>query len=124
LPRKRLEKKGSDRLRKEMAARGWFTVKIPGGTFLSGFPDIFAAHPTHGIKLIETKKGKGGKLSDSQVAMFNKLDRAGVKIYIMYDERDYDKLFNKPNWKMFALGYTNIAMPKGLQPSRKDRLDQ
>lgn len=117
---KRVEKTGSDRLRQYMHSQGWFTVKIPGGRFLSGFPDIFATHPLHGIKLIETKVPTRGKLSDSQKAMFNKLSRHGAKIYILHDEKNYDKLFNEPNWKLFALGYTRIASPKGIKKKGVD----
>lgn len=109
-----------------MAMNGWVTVKIPGGRFLQGFPDIFATHRKYGIRLIETKVPVRGKLSDSQIAMIRKLAAHGTKVYVLHDERDYDKLFLEPNWLSFALGHTDIRMPKGIIPTRgrADRLDQ
>lgn len=126
MPNKQIEKKGSDDLRNYMAVREWVTIKIPGGRFLKGFPDLFAAHRLHGIILIETKKPRGGVLSESQITMFRKLNRFGVRIYIAHDSRDYDKLFGKPNWVPYALGQTDIRMPIGIRPTREncDRLDR
>lgn len=122
---KLIESAGAKRLRQYMAVREWYTVKIPGGRFLSGFPDIYATHHRFGIRLIETKIPIGGKLSDSQIAMFRKLARHGSKIYVLHDETNYDMLFGDPNWLSFALGRTNIAQPKGLpnKHGTKGRLD-
>jgi hypothetical protein len=89
-------------LRDFMHIRGWYTKKMHGSIYQAGFPDLFAAHPQHGIRLIETKTYRPGHgLEPSQVAEFTKLNA----VYILRGPQDYERLF-KPhfNWMPYAGG--------------------
>jgi len=97
------EKQGSDKLRQYMEAHGWLTIKLHGGMYQSGLPDILAFHPVHGIRFIETKTEKG-KLSSRQTRLFSRITEYGGQIYVLRDEKDYNDLFRKPNWLSYVRG--------------------
>lgn len=96
------EAKGALRIRRYLEARGWLVIKLHGGKYQSGLPDFFIIHIVHGLKWMETK-AKGEKLRRSQLGMFGLLDKFGQEVFVLTDEQDYPKLFNKPNWREFAL---------------------
>lgn len=83
-----------------MLSRGWFTKKIPGGKFLSGFPDIFAWHPIHRLRLIETKL-KHRKLNPAQVRFCIEAQKFGLDVYVLIDHNDYMLLFQPANWRIY-----------------------
>lgn len=92
------EAKGSARLQLYMRGRGWFVKKLHGGKYQSGLPDLIAMHSIHTLRWIETK-APGEKLRHSQISMFKMFNRYGQKVYVLEDEKDYWKLFDKKdNW--------------------------
>jgi len=99
-PRTNPEAAGANRLSRLMRRKGWMIWKHGAGKFVSGWPDYYAAHPSWGTKWIETK-APGGKLRPSQIKRFSAMSKYGVEIWVLEDERDYMKLFKKPNWRMY-----------------------
>lgn len=106
------EKKGEKELRDYMGRQGWLTVKLAGSIFQKGLPDLLCVHPDHGIKFIEMKS-MVGKLSDVQFAMFTRMSRFGAKIYICVNAKDYDKIFDPPNWKHVSV-FGSTELPRGF----------
>lgn len=85
-----------------MEARGWFIIKIHGGKYQSGLPDLYAMHLKYGTRWIETKV-PSGKLSASQVKKFYLMSKAGVKIFVLEDEKHYGRLFKEnDNWTDYS----------------------
>lgn len=96
------EAKGSARLQLYMRSKGWWCRKLHGGKYQSGLPDLVAMHSIHGIKWIETKAPKE-KLRASQISIFKMFNRYGQRVYVLEDERDYWKLFDKKdNWLVYV----------------------
>lgn len=113
------EKRGENELRDYMARQGWLTVKLAGSKFQKHLPDLLCIHPDFGVKFIEMKAEKG-VLSDEQRMMFRKMERYGAKIYIFRNSRDYDKLFDIPNWsRVAALGQTQLPIGFGKRMGDK-----
>ncbi len=102
-PRGKPEAKGANRLCNYMRARGWGIWKIGGSKYTVGWPDYYAYHPQHGHRWIETKT-KTGKLEPSQKIRFRELTDKGDKVYVLTDEKHYDRLFKEPNWIMYVRG--------------------
>lgn len=86
-----------------LQARGWFVMVMHGSIFQAGFPDLFCAHKRRGIKLVEVKRYKKGKLTKDQRRVFRKLADAGVGIWIMHGIDDYNVLSGPPNWWKYML---------------------
>lgn len=96
-PRKNIETKNSNRIRNVLRTHGWYTKKVHGGKYQSGLPDILCIHPKHGTIWIETKV-KGQRLRQSQVMEFNKMTKAGAKIFVLHDDTEISIIFGRPNW--------------------------
>lgn len=97
-PRKRIEFSESNKLRRYMEERGWLIKKLHGGKYQSGFPDLVAMHPEHGLRWIETK-APGGKLRPSQRKFFAVMSTHGQLIFVLHSVKDYPLLFSKyDNW--------------------------
>ena len=64
------------RIRRELARRGWYCIKIPGGPYLAGFPDLLAFRD--GVTLALEVKALNGKLSKLQEVTIEKLNEYGV----------------------------------------------
>ncbi len=96
------EAKGAKRLRLHMRAKGWYIKKLHGGRYQSGLPDLLCLHSLHGHRWVETKS-PGGKLRQSQIHEFTIMEQHGEQIYVLEDEKDYMKLFNKKgNWLQYV----------------------
>ena len=91
-----------ERLRKKLWENGWTTDKLHGSRFKSGLPDLVVHHKKHGTRWIEMKK-PGGRLRDTQRALFKRWAEAGVAIWVATSVDDYDRIVeNKnPNWWMY-----------------------
>lgn len=107
--KKDLESAGSERLRAFMRREGWGTWKTHGNVFQKGWPDIYASHPIHGQRWIETKT-IDGRLERTQVDLFAEWARYGVQVWVLRDEKDYRWLFKQANAWEFGL-------PKILRPT-------
>ncbi len=90
---------GAGRLRRHMEARQWLIKKLHGGKYQSGLPDLLCLHAQFGLRWIETK-APSGKLRRSQRDFFADMAVHGEKIWVMFDETDYHKLFDRlDNWR-------------------------
>jgi hypothetical protein len=98
-----LEKDYYRELREFMMARGWMVRKITVmHDSMTGWPDVFASHPVHGQRFIETKRPKTGRLTEDQFRVFIDFQTHGVGIWILETMHDYPKLFEKPNWHLYT----------------------
>ena len=98
-PRKKPEAGGAVRLRTYMEARGWYLKKLHGNKYQEGMPDYVAFHSKHGMRWIENKT-LTGRLTPSQKKVFVEMAIRGEKIFILFDETDYDRLFAEyDNWR-------------------------
>ena len=80
--------------------KGWYVVRIPGGSYLSGMPDLYASHSKYGIRWIEVKQPLQYDFTSAQLDRFPKLSANGTRIWILVaaTEAEYQKLFKEPNW--------------------------
>jgi hypothetical protein len=71
-----------------MKHKGWHTEKTHGSMFQSGFPDLYAMHPTHGQRWIECKVLRNNNIhfEQTQIVKFPIWISHGVKIWIIYGE--------------------------------------
>ena len=102
-PRSKPEKEGADRLIKFMKSRGWYMFpRLHGSMFQKGYPDSLWGHKAFGQRFIEFKIRTGG-LEPSQVEIFTKMAAYGIGVWVLYDERYYNKLFEPPNWWQYCM---------------------
>lgn len=75
----------------------------------SGFPDLFAAHMNHGIRLIEVKNPGAFSFTPAQQIDFPKFKAAGVGIWILMSDSDEElmKLHKPANWWEVWFRYVN-----------------
>ena len=97
----RIEDAGAKRLRIHMKARGWDIIKTHGSIYQEGLPDLYCFHSTHGVRWIETK-APGRKLRQSQIRVCNRFGKKGIGVWVLEDEKDYCKLFQKDNWMVYV----------------------
>ena len=97
--RPELEASIQNKIRKTLELGGWYTRKTHGGKFSSGFPDLFVCHMTHGVRWIEVKRPKVGKLTRAQRKVFQAFEDHGVGVWILDAPCQIDLLFEEPNWK-------------------------
>lgn len=98
-----LEKDHYQELRAFMIARGWLVKKVTvmHGSMV-GWPDVFAAHAEYGIRFIETKRPKTGRLTEDQMRVFVEFQTHGVGIWILETMHDYPLLFKPSNWHLYT----------------------
>ncbi len=70
-----------------------------GNEFQSGFPDLYATHPTYGPRWVEVKKAIMFSFTPAQIVKFPLFQAHGAKIWIMTEatEEEYKKLFKPSN---------------------------
>ena len=87
-----------------MKKRGWFVKHIHGNQFLSGMPDLFCYHPQYGLRLVELKVKRNGRVSftDAQKLMFPVMSTYSIGIWVLTANTvpEYQKLMQPPHWKM------------------------
>lgn len=102
-PEKRIE----DALCVFLRARGWYCFVTHGGMYQSGFPDIYATHPEHGVRLIEVKLPdlRGSRFTNAQLEKFPLFNNNGSPIWVLTDasEYEYRKLFDMPEGNFINL---------------------
>lgn len=103
------EAKIQQELRDMLAVKGWYVMVTVGNAYMSGFPDLFACHSVYGQRWIEVKKPKfkGSKFTPAQLECFPKICANGSGVWILTGatEREYDKLFKRPNWWQYLAGF-------------------
>lgn len=93
-----LEKVIYQRVRRALEADGWLVEKTHGSMYQVGWPDLFLCHPRHGMRWVELKRPREGKLKPSQEKKFARWQQHGVGIWILTGVADIPKLFEAPNW--------------------------
>ena len=87
--------------------RQWYVKILHGGVYQSGFPDLFATHKNHGIRLIEVKlpNMSGSRFTKHQRECFPLFVSNGAPIWILTaaTEYEYRKLFAPCNWMEYFL---------------------
>lgn len=102
-PRKKPEKTGAQRLINLMRSEGWKCrrLNVSAGIYSTpGFPDYFCTHYKYGQRWIETK-ALGMKLRQEQAEFARDCEVANIGVWVCHDEKDYQLLFEKPNWWRF-----------------------
>ena len=93
--------------------RGWLVKVVHGNMWQSGFPDLFCCHSTYGQRWVEVKLPgmKGSKFTAAQLEDFPKFcaNGSGVWILTAASKREYEKLFNKPNWYHYLDSFKELA---------------
>lgn len=78
-----------------------------GNAYQSGFPDLFATHPIHGMRWIEVKLPGmiGSKFTNAQKKFFPIFSKFGTGIWILTSdsELELNKLFSSPNCKAYFI---------------------
>ncbi len=101
------EKEVQAQLIKLLLAAGWVVVRVNSGRFngksyfrsyiienyneSAGFPDIVAFKGSRFL-LIEVKRGKGGKLRESQDKFIALCEYHNIEVYIINNAEDLEKL--------------------------------
>ena len=87
---------------KFLRAREWFVKSTHGSLYQSGFPDLFATHPTYKQRWIEVKlpNMKGSKFTGAQRITFPLMVAHGSGVWVLTGaiQSEYDKLFKECNW--------------------------
>jgi hypothetical protein len=86
---------------------GWFVKETHGNMYQSGFPDLYASHPTYGSRWIEVKLPgmKGSKFTPAQLRDFPLFCAHGAGVWVLTGATtdEYKKLFTRYNWSMYLL---------------------
>jgi len=92
---------------KFLRERGWFVNPTHGNMFQRGFPDLYAAKRRYGPRWIEVKVPHKWKFTPAQWESFPRYTAEGVGIWILTaaTEKEYKKLFQKPNLWIFMGGF-------------------
>ena len=104
-PKEELEYITQKRVIAMLEEKGWFVKVTNGNMYQTGFPDLYATHVDYGGRWIEIKRKKQYKFQPSQLRDFPKLCANGTGVWILVDatEREYKKLFDKPNWWTYLI---------------------
>lgn len=86
-------------LKLKAISEGWVCDKTFGTVYQTGWPDYYCAHKDHGAFWLEVKSPRGS-LEASQYAMFTKLEKVGIPVFILTDPEQFPSLFKQPpNWR-------------------------
>ena len=87
--------------------RGWFVKVMHGRVFQSGFPDLYCIKRRYGQRLIEVKNPKQFKFTPAQWEDFPRIVAEGGQIWVLVaaTEKEYQKLFQKPNLWVYMGGF-------------------
>ena len=84
----------------KLEKRGWLVKITHGNMWSSGFPDLYAAHMSHGPRWIEVKNPLAFSFTPAQQVDFPKFKAVGVGIWILMaaTEEELMKLHKPANW--------------------------
>lgn len=94
---------------------GWFCRATHGNAYQKGYPDLFCWHPLHGMRWIDCKNPDGHRFTKAQCQEWPQWEAAGVGVWIMFDRRQYDWLFEPPNFRKYWIS----SYDKYIQPIEK-----
>ncbi len=88
--------------------REWFVQIMHGNTYQHGVPDLYIAKRRYGSRWVEIKNPEKWEFTPAQWETFPRLVAEGVGIWILTaaNEKEYQKLFDKPNLWKYMGGYT------------------
>lgn len=85
-----------------LESKGWFVKPTHGNLYQSGFPDLYCGHPIHKQRWIEVKYIEKYRFTQAQLDNFPLISEfTGIWVLIAATEREYSKLFARPNWSLF-----------------------
>lgn len=95
-----------NKLRSFLQARGWHVEIFTCNAYQKGIPDLGIWHRKHGFRWIDVKCPDRNSLTVEQQAKWPKWEDTqipGLQVWILTaaTEAEYNKLFQKPNWRMF-----------------------
>lgn len=90
-----------------LRARSWLVMPTTGNLYQRGFPDLYAVQRSYGQRWIEIKVPGKWKFTPAQWEFFTKMTAEGIGIWIMTaaTQKEYDKLFQKPNLWVYMGGF-------------------
>jgi hypothetical protein len=91
------------RLKAFMEERGWRVDITHGNKYQSGFPDLHTYHLEHGLRWIDTKNPGSYKYTTPQIKLWPKWELVGCGVWILFegDHKNYNLLFQPPNFREF-----------------------
>ncbi len=94
-----------DDIKKFLELRGWFVKVTHGNMFQSGFPDLFACHPSYGTRWIEVKNPEKFAFTQQQLIDFPQFVSHGCGIWVLVGatQDEYNKLFKACNWWHYTM---------------------
>ncbi len=85
-----------------LESKGWFVKPTHGNLYQSGFPDLYCGHPIHKQRWVEVKNPLSYRFTIAQLDNFPLISEfTGIWIMIAATEREYSKLFARPNWRLY-----------------------
>jgi hypothetical protein len=85
---------------KFLQERKWTVRVMHASALVFGLPDLLAWHKKHGQRWIEIKNPESYSFTDAQIQTFVEWTECRIPFYILTaaTEREYQKLFGKPNF--------------------------
>lgn len=81
--------------------RGWIVERMHGNLYQSGIPDLYCFKKEYGERWIDVKVEGRYSFTKAQIIKWPQWESAGIGIWILTGagQIDYDRLFDKPNWR-------------------------
>jgi len=86
---------------KYLRARDWEVERMIGNALQKGIPDIYVMHEQFGTRWVDLKNPADYEFTNAQRIKWPRWEDKGVGIWIItgWQDEDYDKLFQPPNWR-------------------------
>lgn len=83
--------------------REWLVKPTHGNMYQMGFPDLFCAHVSYGIRWVEVKNPEAYRFTPAQLEWFPQFSGAGVGIWVLISAStiELNKLMGPPNWHTY-----------------------
>ena len=107
------------KLVKLLESRGWLVEPMPANSFQRGAPRLYCHHPQWGSRWVEVLP-EGCSFTARQRRRLPLWLRAGVKIWVLTAESDYNRLLWPPNLDRFWKGPLPVPDVEHL-PDEADR---
>ena len=95
-----------------LVLNGWYVVRMPGSSAMSGIPDLYATHSKYGARWIEVKRPnmEGSRFTAAQLDRFPKICANGSGIWILTGDtqEEYQKLFQPYNWWKYLSTFKRV----------------
>jgi hypothetical protein len=86
-----------------LSIRKWCCEVTNGNVYQIGFPDLYVAHKKYGTRWIDCKNPERYTFTGAQKEKWPLWHSYGIGIWIITGatEKEYDKLFQPPNWQEY-----------------------